>query len=305
MIERVVIVGAGYCGEALAQRALEAGLEVVVTARDVSRLAPLVARGARALALDVTALDAAALAPVLGPTAALIYSVPTLYQSVEPAPEGQLPHHVQPLEATLAVAREAGLGRLIYLSSTSVYGDHEGRWVDEETPLAPLSALGEMRRDLEAHALKQAPVLPVSIARLVGIYGPGRTLVEAIERGRYRVVGEGDKVTNRVHVEDIVSALMAMIAQHASPGEPGEVYNVSDGSPVTVRALLDFLGREYGIVGPAATSLEEVAARQGANVAARWEAQYRCDNRKMREVLGVTPRYEDVFAGYGAILGAP
>lgn len=299
MLERLLVLGAGYTGMELIRQASAAGYDVLGTSRTDARLEAIEAAGATALRWDVLNDTPDALKPWLGAHTTVVYSIPTLFEAYEEPPEGALARHVAPMDAVLKVCVARGAARFIYLSATSVYGGHDGAWVDETTVRQPTSPYGKMRRDLEDCAAAHAGVMPVNIARIVGIYGPGRTLIDYISSGRYTVI-DRDKITNRVHVEDIAQSVLAM-AQRA-PARGARVYNLSDGDPKTVGELVDFLVDTLGIEPPPEEDLQSYAERVGPNAASRWANTLRCSNRRLVEELGVTLRYPDVFAGYRALI---
>jgi nucleoside-diphosphate-sugar epimerase len=283
----------------LVEQAVEQGYEVAATSRSAQTRAELEALGATAVNWDALDDPVERLDEVIDEGTAVVYSVPTVYRDYEDSSEG-LARHVEPVERVLAMCARRGAKRFIYLSSTSVYGDQEGGWVDENTGRAPTSAYGKMRRDIEDHVLGYGRELPVNVARLVGIYGPGRTILQYVESGRYKLVDGGKKPTNRIHVDDIVRALLAMIERGA---KGARVYNVCDGDPHTVAELIDFLVDRLGIDRPEEVSLEEYAKTRGPNVAARWKNTYRCKGDRLVDELGVELRFPNVLEGYRAIFG--
>lgn len=292
---KMLIIGAGYTGMRLATRARELGWEVVGTSRSPETLAALEAIGAKGLTLELLGEGFEALAAHLGPEVDVIYSAPTLFTQHEP----ELPH-LKPMRSLLSLLRRQGARRLIYLSSTSVYGDHHGAWVDEQTVVKPVSALGMMRRELELEAMSAAAHFPVNVARIVGIYGPGRTLLDYLTKGRYTLVDGGYKRTNRVHVDDLVEAILAMCAR--APRQGSRIFNVADGRPLMVRELVSFLVERLGIDWPREEALEDYARRAGPNAAARWESEYLCRNLRLSQELGVVPRYPTAIDGYEAMI---
>lgn len=296
MTRRLAIVGCGYTGIRLAREGSERGWEVTGTTRNAERLDALESMGATGIEWEF--------GDELGPLGAaleaaddVVYSVPSLFGDHEPADEG-LARHVEPVAEVLERAA-AGGGRFIYLSSTSVYGDHDGGWVDEETATDPSSPNGKMRRDIEEYVLSQSGALDTNVARLVGIYGPGRTMLQYVASGRYKLVDGGTKPTNRIHVDDIVRSVVAMIER--AP-EGARLYNVSDGNPKSVAEVVDWLVEHQGIERPPEVSLETYREQRGENAAARWENTYRVANDRLVEELDVDLEYPDVFAGYRAIL---
>lgn len=293
----LLIVGAGYTGERLARAGRERGWSVAGTTRSPETVEALESMGATAVEWDVREDEVGALTEYVDGSTDVVYSIPSLYRDYE-AGDGEVPRHVAPANRVLEMVESEGAGRFIYLSSTSVYGDHDGAWVDEETPTDPVSPNGRMRRDIEELVLDEEWAIDTNVARLVGIYGPGRTMDRYVESGRYKLVDGGTKPTNRVHVDDIVGALVAIIDR--APGG-ARLYNVSDGHPKTVAEVVDWLVDHRGIERPEEVSLEEYRQMRGPNAAARWENTYRVSNERLVEELDVELAYPDVFAGYSAI----
>jgi len=296
MTRRLTIVGCGYTGIRLAQEGTERGWNVTGTTRDDERLRRLESVGATGIDWEV-GQKFGPLGEALEASDAVVYSVPSLYDDYEPAGTGPA-RHVEPVAEVLERAVSGG-GRFVYLSSTSVYGDNDGAWVDEETPTDPSSPNGKMRRDIEEYVLSQSGKLDTNVARLVGIYGPGRTMLKYVASGRYKLVDGGTKPTNRIHVDDIVRSIVAVLER--AP-EGSRLYNVSDGHPKTVAAVVDWLVDHQGIERPAEVSLETYREERGANAVARWENTYRVANDRLLEELDVDLEYPDVFAGYRDIL---
>jgi nucleoside-diphosphate-sugar epimerase len=156
-----------------------------------------------------------------------------------------------------------------------------------------------MRRDIEEAVLDYDGEITTNVGRLVGIYGPGRTLARFIESGRYRVVNR-EKPTNRIHVDDIVAAIMAMIEEG---GDENRLYNVSDGSPQRVADVVDWLVDRYDLSEPDEISLEAYAEQRSEDAVARWANTYRVSNQRLVEELGVDLAYKDVYEGYRDLLG--
>jgi nucleoside-diphosphate-sugar epimerase len=294
MAKRITIIGAGYVGMVLAKQAIEQGLEVAGTSRTAQTRAELEAMGAVAIAWDALDDPVERLDEVIDEETAVVYSVPTVYRDYEDSSEG-MARHVEPVERVLSTCARRGAQRFVYLSSTSVYGDQQGEWVDEQTTRAPTSPYGRMRRDIEDHVLGYGREMPVNVARLVGIYGPGRTILQYVESGRYKLVDGGTKPTNRIHVDDIVRAVFAII-EHAGNG--ARVYNLCDGDPRTVAEVIDFLVERLGIERPEEISLEKYAETRGPNGAARWKNTYRCKSDRLVGELGVELRFQNVLEGY-------
>ncbi|MFN3937299.1 MAG: SDR family NAD(P)-dependent oxidoreductase, partial [Gemmobacter sp.] len=181
MTGTLLSLGHGYTAAALARRLLPEGWRVIGTHRAPETAATLRAEGVEPLSWPQTSL-----APVLGQASHVLVSIP-------PGPEGDpvLARHA----ADLAAARPLWVG---YLSTTGVYGDHGGGWVDETTPPAPATARGCAR--VAAEAEWRATGLPVHIFRLAGIYGPGRGPFEKLRNGTARRIVKPGQVFSRAHV---------------------------------------------------------------------------------------------------------
>jgi nucleoside-diphosphate-sugar epimerase len=266
MMRAWLIVGCGYTGTQLARTLASLGLagEVAITRRDreVARAlgAALGVRGER--------LDLADPAPALAvpPEAIVVCAAPP---GGDPAGE---------IRALLALARDAA--RLVYVSSTGVYGPGHGAWVDETWPVAPITESGRARAAAEA-ALAGAPVPWVAL-RAAGIYGPGRGLVDRIRAGTYRVIGDGTSHVSRIHVVDLVAAILASAASAVT----GAI-NVADDDPAPIGEVADAVAARLGLPPPPRVP----AAAVPAEVAGMLTADRRIANRRLREELGVALRY--------------
>lgn len=297
MAARLLVIGAGYTGERLAEAGHDRDWEVVGTSRTDEKLEALDELGVQPVRWDVLEDDPGQLADHVGGETQIAYSIPTLYREYERG-DDEVPRHVEPVQRVLEVAENQGADRFIYLSSTSVYGDHDGAWIDEETDTEPTAPNGRMRRDIERCVLDDERSIDTNVARLVGIYGPGRTLFKYIESGRYQLVDGGEKPTNRVHVDDIVRSVLAMIDEAPSGAR---LYNVSDGNPKTVAHVVEWMVDRLGIERPDQISLDEYADKRGPDAVARWKNTYRVQNQRLVDELGVRMEYPDVFAGYTAL----
>lgn len=314
---QIILVGAGYTAQRMVQQVLarpDGETSFVLTSRRPEENLAAFAGHERVRCVELDLLDEqhldehlATRMPELAEDAHIVYSAPTLFRQYEGSQKaGELARHVRPLDAVVRWASKAGARGVVYLSSTSVYGDHQGGWIDEESDCEPEAALGRMRLDLEQY-LEARPwgeggdMFTCHVARIVGIYGPGRTLADYIERGNYKLVDEGKKVTNRVHVDDLGRAILAMLS-HDEPGF--HRYNVSDGHPLTVRWLVRYLVEHHGVQMPESVSLDTYAEQRGENVAARWRSTYRCSSQKLQAELGWKPRYRNALHGLEKILQA-
>ena len=197
--------------------------------------------------------------------------------------------------AALKAARPAWLG---YLSTTGVYGDHQGGWVDEDTALTPSTRRGRERVAAEAEwqALASAHGLPLHIFRLAGIYGPGRGPFAKVRAGTARRIVKPGQVFSRIHVEDIARALLASI--HAP--RAGAIYNLCDDDPAPPKDVIAHAAELLGLPLPPA---EDYATAEMTPMARSFYAESkRVSNRRMKRELGVVLRYPDYCRGLAAML---
>jgi len=296
MTQRIAIVGVGYTGTELARQALARSDTVVGTTRSSDGVRRLASLGVEARTFDVLADEPEALRGWFEPGDAVVYSVGTLFR--EYADDTTPRRHVAPVVRVFEAAEAAGADRFVYLSSTSVYGDHGGRIVDEESERRPSSPYGQMRRDIEDALLARSSETSVAVARIVGIYGPGRNLAEYLRRGRFRLVDGGRKLSNRIHVADLARTILAAVDRGAAGPR---VYLVADGHPFPLVELVDWMVEHLGVDRPPEVSLADYRAERGPNRAARWHNEIRASNHRIREELGVELAFPDVFSGYRAI----
>jgi len=142
-----------------------------------------------------------------------------------------------------------------YLSSTSVYGDHKGGWVNELSEVNPTSPQGIARLKAEKQWLNlfETEALPIHIFRLAGIYGPGRNVLEELKAGRAQRIFKEGVSFSRIHVKDIVQAINASIAQQ----NPGRIYNLADNLPAPSHEVVAFGSSLLNILPPELIPLEQ------------------------------------------------
>ncbi|MCE2992336.1 MAG: SDR family oxidoreductase [Candidatus Jidaibacter sp.] len=152
------------------------------------------------------------------------------------------------------IAKLKNLKWLGFLSSTGVYGDHKGEWVNEESMVSVGAQVARARLLAESQWLGLEGV-PSHILRLSGIYGPGRSQLESAISGRLKIIDKPDVIFSRIHVDDIVKALTAsMVSPNA-----GSIYNLADDYPCNSREVSEFACKLLGITPPAPILLEEAA----------------------------------------------
>jgi nucleoside-diphosphate-sugar epimerase len=183
---------------------------------------------------------------------------------------------------------------LFYLSSTGVYGDRQGAWVDEATPT--IAEAGEGRRNARAEADLAWLTMGARVFRLPGIYGPGRSALDRVKEGKARRIDLPGQVFSRVHVDDIASGVVAALMQDA----PAGAYNLGDDLPCSGNAVTEHACRLLGLEPPPLETLEE------ANLSEMARGFYAENRRvaigKAKRVLGWAPKYPTYVEGLAALL---
>lgn len=182
-----------------------------------------------------------------------------------------------------------------YLSTTGVYGDHGGGWVDEDTPLAPSTRRGRLRQQAEAD-WQSIPGLPLHIFRLAGIYGPGRGPFAKVRKGTARRIIKPGQVFSRIHVEDIAQVLQASINQP----DPGAIYNLCDDLPAPPQDVIAYAAELLGVPVPPAVDFD--TAEMSPMARSFYAESKRVRNDRIRTALGVALKYPDYRAGLQALL---
>jgi nucleoside-diphosphate-sugar epimerase len=200
------------------------------------------------------------------------------------------------MRATLAAFTPSNWpARIVYISTTGVYGDCQGEWVTEETPTHPRSTRGARRLDAETALLDwhRTSGVPVVILRVPGIYGPGRLPLERITQGTPVVREEEAPYSNRIHADDLARVCVAA----ADRGRAGELYNISDGQPTTMTDYFYRIADALDLPRPPAVSMAEARKQLTPGMVSFLEESRRIDNRKMREKLGMELLYPNLESG--------
>ena len=180
-----------------------------------------------------------------------------------------------------------------YLSTTGVYGDHQGGWVDEDTPLKPSTKRGQMRVSAEADWQKQG--LMLHIFRLAGIYGPGRGPFAKVRNGTARRIIKPGQVFSRTHVEDIAQVLAASIAQP----NPGAIYNVCDDDPAPPEDVIGYAAKLLGMPVPPTEDWDTADMTPMAR--SFYAESKKVRNDRIKDELGVELKYPDYRTGLQAM----
>ncbi|AOL22154.1 Nucleoside-diphosphate-sugar epimerase [Erythrobacter litoralis] len=259
-MSHLLIFGLGYTAKRIAARLRERGWTVRATGS----------------AGDLDFGDRAAVLTAIGEASHVLSSVPPDRQAgVDPVLE--------------AYGEALADRRLLYLSSTGVYGDRQGAWVDEATPTIAQS--GEGRRNARAEADLAWMDLGARVLRLPGIYGPGRSALDRVREGKARRIDLPEQVFSRVHVDDIASAVVSALVQDVPPG----AYNIGDDLPASGNEVTEHACRLLGVEPPPLECLEEANLSEMAR--GFYMENRRVANGKAKRVLGWRPRYPTYVEG--------
>src|SRR5579863_3059907 len=258
---RIFIFGLGYSASRIATRLAAQGWEVISTGRDGT----------------LSFGDSGNVRVALADAAHVLSSVPPLGDGSEPV-----------LEAYGDVLAGKWLG---YLSSTGVYGDCGGAWVDETAPV------GRGRRGARAAADATWLARGARVFRLPGIYGPGRSALDRVRQGKAWRIDDPGQIFSRVHVEDIVSGVIAGLAA------PAGAYNLADDRPCGQNEVIEEACRLLGLPAPPLQSLGEADLSPMAR--GFYAENRRVANGKAKRVLGWRPAYPSYREGLPTLLSRP
>ena len=296
--KRLVIFGCGYVGAALAKEARGHGVQVTALTRNRDKAAVLRAEGITAVEAE---LASETWHPAIPGGADFVVNC---VSSGGGGLENYRRSYVDGLRSILTWARRAPVGTLVFTSSTSVYPQDGGRWVDESCSTAGTSGLPAVLREAE-QLLQDIPrlredgaSLPACqrwfILRLAGIYGPGRHhLLDQLRRGEARLAGKGDHRLNLAHRDDIVAAIWAALTADAAVA--GEIFNVADGNPATRAEIAGWLAACLQQATPSFTG-EAMPGRRAVT------PDRMISSAKITARLGWQPRYPDFRRGYADVL---
>ena len=220
-------------------------------------------------------------------------AVATVFYLAPPPSEGETDPLIRQFLA--CIPTDALPEKLVLLSTTAVYGDCQGEWIDETYPVNPQTARGRRRLDAEqaARDWSEKTGVPIIILRVGGIYGPGRLPIARIEKGLPILKESESPFTNRIHQDDLAQICVAA----AERGKAGEVYNVSDGQPSTMSRYFKDIARAYDLPMPPEVSLDEAEKVMSAGMLSYLSESRRLDNSKRVEGLGVVFKYPNLEMG--------
>jgi nucleoside-diphosphate-sugar epimerase len=279
--------GMGYCATALARRLQDQGWRISATVREETARAALGEEGFACFSFD----DRKAVTAALEAHSNLLLSIP-------PSEHGD---RVLGLYRDALTTVAAPFRWIAYLSTTGVYGDRGGGWVDETSELLPTTERGKRRLAAEQAwlTLHRTHDLPIHIFRLAGIYGPGRNQLLALRKGEARRIVKPEQVFSRIHVDDVAGVLQASIEKP----HPGRCYNVCDDEPAPPEAVIAFGAEILGLPAPPEISYER-AGLSGLSRSFYAESK-RVSNRRIKAELGYRLLYPSFREGLKALKNSP
>ena len=281
MKKHMLFFGFGFSAEALARRLNPVEWTVTGTSRLLEGAAKISALGFRGVKFD-------ALSEVPDDVTHIVSSVPP-----DAGGDPVLRHFGDSL-----VQRASSLQWVAYLSTTGVYGDHGGGWVDEQTPLTPNTERGHRRKAAEEAwlDLHKHHGMPVHLFRLAGIYGPGRNALESVRDGTAkRVIREG-QIFSRIHVDDIAGILAASM----NKPNPGRAYNVADNEACPPQDVITYAAELLGVAPPPEVPFEQAELSPMAR--SFYMDSKRVSNARVRDELGYEFRYPDYRVGLRSLV---
>ncbi|MCT0231138.1 SDR family NAD(P)-dependent oxidoreductase [Synechococcus sp. CS-1324] len=289
---RLLVLGGGYSGLRLARAALDQGMAVTITHRQASPPDTGTGPEGNGDALQWVHFDSGEGANQLDPAALagishVLVTIPPDRQGLDPA-----------LGSLAPLLAQLPLQWLGYLSTTGVYGDRGGDWVDESA-----NPLPGAQRSLARLACEQAWLgsgWPVQVFRLPAIYGPGRSPFQSLRDNSSRLIHKPGQVFSRIHVDDIVGALLHCL--RLAPSQRPSLINVADDRPCPSSESLGYAAHLVGCKLPEVERYGDVAASLSPMARSFWAENRRASNRRLCRELGYKLRYPCFRAGYRASL---
>lgn len=278
-METVLILGCGYRGRRLAKRLIEKKFAVRALTRTPEHAAELEALGIEPRLGDIT--DPNTLRGI-GDGVSCAYS---LMGSMQGGDEALRKLHVEGTRNVLAALRNSKLKRFVYESSTAVYGQMDGDWLDESAPRTPTSNMGKLRVEAEnlyLHAHAEAG-FPVVILRPSSIYRPEGVINKKIKEGTYTLASDPDKLMNHIYIEDFVDILHLAMTK----GRTGEAYNVSDDGP---KRSIDYMNTIAELMKAPPPKVEWETRADGCADLIR-QSNKKVSNAKLKKEFGITLRF--------------
>lgn len=283
----ILIIGCGYIGERVARAWQARGARVAALARSEAAEQRLRSLSIEPFAGDLDLPETLAMLPI---------AEAVVYYLAPPSAQGQIDARMRGFVHALRASPPPA--RVVLISTTGVYGDCGGAWIDEDTPVNPQTPRARRRLDAE-RALREAgrsAAIPVVVLRVPGIYGPGRLPLARL-RERQPLPHEAEcPFTNRIHADDLTEVCVAA----ADRGGADRVYNVSDGHPSTMVDYFNKVADSVGLPRPPTLPMAEVARVMSPGMLSYMAESRRVGNARMLRELGVRLRYPGLESGLAA-----
>jgi nucleoside-diphosphate-sugar epimerase len=276
---RLLVFGLGYVGRAVADAAAAAGFAAIGTTRSV----------AASSGGGVTTIDFANAASAMTQVTHVLSTAPP-----DASGDPVLARHGDALAAAKSL-RWVG-----YLSTTGVYGDRDGGWVDEETEPAPISDRSRRRLAAEDGWRRVADHCALDIFRLAGIYGPGRSTLDDLRTGSARRVIRHGHAFGRIHRDDIVRAVLAAMDQERAPG--ARILNLADDEPAERADVVVEAARLLGVPSPPAVPFEQMVDSMSPMARSFWAENRKVSSRRTQQALSLRWLYPTYREGLRAVL---
>ena len=284
----VLIVGCGAIGRRVAALLPASQFDVTGVVRSNESAERLAKAGVRAICID---LDRPKPGIDLGGC-----QYEDIFYFVPPPPSGQQDLRMRAFLDTLQ--GEMSVRRIVYISTSAVYGDCQGAWITETQPLKPATPRGHRRQDAEQQLLAwcKAQATQWIILRVPGIYGPGKFPLERLRKGTPVLCEEDSPYTNRIHADDLATICVAAIYSSIF----NAVYNVSDGQPGNMTDYFFQVADAAGLPRPPVVNREEAQTVLSPGMLSFLQDSRRMDNRKLLRDLGIVLQYPNLAAGLAA-----
>lgn len=281
---KTLIIGCGDMGKRVARLLLAQGVPVAAMTRSEEKRDTLCTMGVDAFTGDLD--DPETIDPAAASDALVFYLAP---------PPGGGFNDTRMRNFCNAVKGESRPAKVVYMSTSGVYGDCPGIAVTEETPVNPQTARARRRLDAETTLAGWGKELqvPVVILRVTGIYGPNRLPITHLMNGVPLLKEDEAPITNRIHADDLAAVCMAA----AEKGIDGEIFNVSDGEHGTMTAYFTAIADLLGLPRPRQVSREEAAMVMPPLLYSYFNESRQMDNSKMLNRLGISLRYPTLAEG--------
>lgn len=280
MTKTLLSFGHGFSARALTPLLLARGWRIIGTTRSEGKAAALAALGVEPLIWPGSDVSGA------------LQTADALLLSAAPGEDGDPVLNVLQEDIVAVARRVEWVG---YLSTTGVYGDRGGDWVDETSDLTPSTKRGQLRVEAEA-AWAAVPHLPLHVFRLAGIYGPGRGPFAKVRSGKARRIIKAGQVFSRIHVEDIAQVLQASLDRP----RPGAIYNLCDDDPAPPQDVIAYAAQLLGLPAPPEEDFE--TAEMTPMARSFYAESKKVRNELIKNELGVTLKYPNYRAGLEAMM---